>query len=192
MSKKILWKDKPSFLMSLPEIFGTFIVLALGGFVFAVTKTAELNEYIDSNFFIKFLGGIIKDNGEYILYGLLAYLLFRLYNIVKQILSLSYQEYHLTKNTIEVVNNYKDESEVVNLTNIYEIRVESDYYLSIFGYGTILISSVEIPESSLTQEPEEVILKIEGIKNPMKVKDNLIKIIKKVRTIDESKSQPLS
>lgn len=179
MKNKLLWMESPSLLLLIPNSLRAMFFMLSGGFFLLLGKTTELEGFLNSNFFIKFLGEVAKNNIEIIIGLLMLFLFYYLYEISKLILKISSMKFILNKEEMIIKIN-EDSIDKAKLSNIYDIEIEKPLFLSFFNYGNVLILSNEIKEDSLEREPEAIILKLSGIKNPEKVKKNLIKIIKKI------------
>jgi hypothetical protein len=182
MSDKILWKGGPSYLLLLPLIFKLVLWSSIGTFMYYMVKKDFFDEIMNSNFFLKFILGLLKNYGLYILYSLAAYIIYIQFQIIHFATRISCESYFLDKINISIKTGItKVEGQEINILNVINFEVEKPFYLNLFGLGHIGIYSSEETSDELSEFNDEKLIIMSGIKNPEKIERNLRAIIKKTK-----------
>lgn len=182
MTEKVLWKAGPSYLIILPMALRSILLAFIGYVLYIFCIGNHFDEFMNSNFFLSLIMSGIKSYGLYVLYGLSAYFIYIQYMIVNLVFEVSSQSYQLTKKRLILENSLSGRpSDSIWLSNVYEISVESPFYLKIFNYGYISIYSTEIDSEDIDSKTIDKLFVMASIKNPNQVKLNLVKIIKNIK-----------
>lgn len=182
MSNKTIWKGGPSLLLLLPLVLNLMIWVSLSLLLYFMAKDNIFDNFMNSNFFLEFILGLVKSYGIYVLYALSGYVLYLQLKIISFATKISCESYSLDKNCLSITTGVsKVQGQEIKILNINSFNVEQPFYLKIFGFGHISIYSSEVNSDELIEEEDQKLIVMAGMKNPEKIEKNLRLIIKKLK-----------